>query len=275
MWAKMSETKIEFSVLSSRFSVRVETGRNVVSSRGFSTEHKFSELIFVGVADHGGDTGQGGNFFGSALGVASGDDDFCQRVLALHAADGGAGVLVGGIGYGTGIQYDEVGLRSRGAGEAAGFELAFEGGAVGLRGAASEVFYVVGGHGTYGTGICTRNMHAEYARDFARDYGSAWRCRRPMPRCRLRAMSSRSHVLQRSGGSRGLLLREAFAAEDGTALRGAEGDRSLLAALGAGGSSFDASVVVPVARVGGAERTATRLDLQVLQRLGSFLNCLS
>src|SRR5258706_9624163 len=49
-----------------------------------------------------------------------------------------------------------------------------------------------------------------------------------------------------SGRSGGFLLREAFAAEHGAALRGAEGDGGLLAALGAGGTSFHASVVVSV-----------------------------
>jgi hypothetical protein len=105
-------------------------------------------LVFVGVADHGGDAGEGRDFFGSALGVASGDDDFCQRILALHAADGGAGVLIGGMGDGAGVHYYQVGFSGGGRCEAAGFELTFEGGAVGLSGAASEVFDVEGGHGT-------------------------------------------------------------------------------------------------------------------------------
>ncbi len=83
---------------------------------------------------------------GSALGVASGDNDFCQRILALNAADGGAGVLIGGIRDGASVQDDEVGLGGGGASEAAGFELAFEGGAVGLGGTASEVLHVEGGH---------------------------------------------------------------------------------------------------------------------------------
>src|SRR5580658_4780285 len=51
-----------------------------------------------------------------------------------------------------------------------------------------------------------------------------------------------------SGGGDGLFLRKAFAAENGAALRGPEGDSSLLAALRAGGASFHASVMVSVAR---------------------------
>src|ERR1700688_2878279 len=111
-------------------------------------EGDFGELMFVGVADYGGDTGQSGDFRGSALGVASGDDDFCHRILALHAADGGAGVLIGGIRDRAGVENYEVGVGRGSAGETAGFELAFESGAVGLSGAASEVFDVKSLHGT-------------------------------------------------------------------------------------------------------------------------------
>jgi len=52
----------------------------------------------------------------------------------------------------------------------------------------------------------------------------------------------------RSGGSDAPLLREAFPAEDGTALRGAERDRSLLAALRASGLSLHAGIVMSIAR---------------------------
>jgi hypothetical protein len=100
------------------------------------------------IADHGGDAGEGGDFLGSALGVASGDDDFSQRILALHATDGGAGVLIGGIGDGAGVHYYQVGFSGEGRGKAASFELTFEGGTVGLSGTASEVLNVEGGHGT-------------------------------------------------------------------------------------------------------------------------------
>jgi hypothetical protein len=55
-----------------------------------------------------------------------------------------------------------------------------------------------------------------------------------------------------SCGDGGLLLREAFTAEDGATLGGAEGDGGLLAALRAGGSSFDASVMVAIAAGSGS-----------------------
>jgi hypothetical protein len=54
-------------------------------------------------------------------------------------------------------------LRWRaGAGEAALLELAFEGSAVGLRGAAAEVFYKVGGHMLM---LAHRGMVREVLRD--------------------------------------------------------------------------------------------------------------
>src|ERR1700680_1511378 len=53
---------------------------------------------------------------------------------------------------------------------------------------------------------------------------------------------------RRSGGGGGFLLHEAFAAEDGATLSGAEGDGGLLAALDAGSARFDARVVVSIAR---------------------------
>jgi hypothetical protein len=106
------------------------------------------ELMFVRVADHDGYARQRRNFFGSPLRVASRDDNFCQRVLAAHAADGSTGILIGRVRDGTGIQYDQFGFVGCSAGEAADFELAFEGSAVSLGGSATEVFDVVSGHGT-------------------------------------------------------------------------------------------------------------------------------
>jgi hypothetical protein len=100
------------------------------------------------IADYGGYAGERRDFLGSALGVASGDDNFRERVLTLYAADGGARVLIGGVRDRARIQNHEVGLRGGYTGQAAAFELTFERDAVGLGGAASEVFDVEGGHGT-------------------------------------------------------------------------------------------------------------------------------
>jgi len=103
-------------------------------------------LMLVGIADHGGDAREGGDLFGGALGVASGDDNFGQRVLALHATNGGPRVLIGGGGNRTRIQDDEIGACRGRAVEPASLELTFESSAIGLRGPASEVFYVIGCH---------------------------------------------------------------------------------------------------------------------------------
>jgi hypothetical protein len=81
------------------------------------------------------------------LGIASGDDNFCQRILALHTSNRRSRILVGGICHCTGVQDYEVGLSRGGAGETSSVELEFQGSAVGLGGAASEIFNVVGGHG--------------------------------------------------------------------------------------------------------------------------------
>ena len=54
-------------------------------------------------------------------------------------------------------------------------------------------------------------------------------------------------------------MREAFAAKDGTALRGAEGHGRVLAALGAGGARFDAGVALSVA-VAGSVRGSQHCD---------------
>ena len=104
--------------------------------------------MLVRVADHVRDARKRGDLFGSALGVTPRDNNFCQRILALDAADSGTGILIGGIRNCTGVQNYEIGLRGGRRGQAPGFELARQGGAIGLSGAASEVFDVVGGHGT-------------------------------------------------------------------------------------------------------------------------------
>src|SRR5258708_38895393 len=107
--------------------------------------------MFVGVADDEADAGQRRDFFRSALCVASGHYDSCFRILAANAADRGARILVRAGGHGAGIHHDYGGLRrSRGACDTVLLELAFEGGAVSLSGAAAKVLYIVSGHVSYG-----------------------------------------------------------------------------------------------------------------------------
>ena len=65
----------------------------------------------------------------------------------MHSADCRARILVRAIGYRTGIQDYHGSLRRAGsARESALFKLAFESGAIGLSGAASEIFDKECGH---------------------------------------------------------------------------------------------------------------------------------
>jgi hypothetical protein len=67
-------------------------------------------LVFVRVADYGTYTREGGDFFRGALRVTAGDHDGGIRICSMNAADGGAGMLVGGGGYGAGVQHNDAGL---------------------------------------------------------------------------------------------------------------------------------------------------------------------
>ena len=70
--------------------------------------------------------------------------------MGVDFADGFTGLGVGGSGYRAGVQDNDIcGLEICRGGAAAIEELAFQGGAVGLRGAAAELLDVEGGHGAY------------------------------------------------------------------------------------------------------------------------------
>src|SRR5690242_165110 len=104
----------------------------------------------MGVADDERDAGERGQLFGSALGVTAGDDEARGGIAGMDFADGVAGLGVGGGGDGAGVEDDEVGVVGRGGGVAAtGEELAFDGGAVRLRGAAAELLNEEGSHGVF------------------------------------------------------------------------------------------------------------------------------
>ena len=103
----------------------------------------FCQLMFVRVADDLAHAGQSRDFFRRALRVTAGDHDPGFGVLAVNAADGGACVLVGRGGHGAGVEDYESGLRRFvGALQAALPQLAFDGSAVRLGGAAAEIHYV-------------------------------------------------------------------------------------------------------------------------------------
>lgn len=104
----------------------------------------------VGVADNVRDAGESGEFFGSALGVTAGDDDARSGIAGVDFADGFAGLEVGRRGNGAGIHDDVVGGIRRPDRSAAAFEkLAFDGGAVSLRGAAAELLDKERRHGVF------------------------------------------------------------------------------------------------------------------------------
>ena len=101
----------------------------------------------MGIADDPGDAGEGGEFFGGTLSVAASDDDAGGRIGSVELANGIAGLGVGCSGDGAGVDDDDVGVGGFGRrSESAIYQLALEGGAVGLGGAAAELFDVEGGH---------------------------------------------------------------------------------------------------------------------------------
>ncbi len=108
-----------------------------------------SELMFVRIPHNASYTGQRSNFFRGTLSVASGNDDLRRGILTPHAANRRPCILIGDRSNGTRIQDDYVGLRGcGGAGQAALLELAFKGGAIGLRRTATEILHVIAGHRT-------------------------------------------------------------------------------------------------------------------------------
>ncbi len=101
----------------------------------------------MGIAHDQGNAGETGDFFRGALGVATGDNDASGRIHRVNLADGVASLSVGGGGDGAGIENDDVGRRAIGRdGAALVAQLALDGGAIGLCGAAAELFDVKGGH---------------------------------------------------------------------------------------------------------------------------------
>ena len=144
-----------------RFGTQASGGEKVVYGlgelgRGSSRERidELWDLRFVGIADDPGDTGKRRQFFWSALGIASGDDDADGGIGGVELADGVAGLGVGGSRDRAGVDDDDVGGAGRGdRGAATVKQLALEGSAIGLRGAATELFdvesrYLEAPHGT-------------------------------------------------------------------------------------------------------------------------------
>ena len=102
----------------------------------------------MAVADNGGDAWNVGEFFRSALGVATGGDDARFGVEAMGAADVGAGFAVGFGGDAAGVDDDHIGLVGLVVVRSGIAEESGDGFTVGAGGATAKVFDVEGGwHG--------------------------------------------------------------------------------------------------------------------------------
>lgn len=105
------------------------------------------ELMLVRVTDDERDAIERGNLLGSALGVASSDEDAGRWIGAVDATNGRAGVLVSGAGDGTCVQHDHVGIGRGGSADKSTLtELTLNCCAIGLGGSTAEIFHVVTGH---------------------------------------------------------------------------------------------------------------------------------
>ena len=113
----------------------------------FGGSDEIGDLWFVGIAYDMGDAREDGQFFWCALSVTSGDENFGGGVLRVDFANGVAGLRVSSGSDGAGIDDDEFGCVWGGSGAAATVkQLPLDGGAIGLCGAASELFDVEASH---------------------------------------------------------------------------------------------------------------------------------
>ena len=101
------------------------------------------------VSDNRENTRELCNFHRHALRVASGHKDFAAGVLPADSADCGTRILFRGSSHCAGIQDNVTGVVPTGRPVYARCQkLLFYGGAVGLRGTATEIFYVKTRHRT-------------------------------------------------------------------------------------------------------------------------------
>src|ERR1700747_1313415 len=99
--------------------------------------------MFVRITHNQGNTRESRDFLRSPLRVTSGNHDSALGIFPLDAANGRPRVRLGGSGHRAGVQNHNAGLTSGcGPNEPLLAELLLDGGAVGLGGAASEIFYV-------------------------------------------------------------------------------------------------------------------------------------
>ncbi len=124
-------------------------GRNRIRRDQPAGGGQFAEAMLVRVAHHQRDAVDGGDFLGGALRIASGNQDAGSGVQAMNAPDGRTRVVIGRRGDRTGVQHHDLGLgRGGGTRQSLIGQLAFNGCAIGLGGAAPEVFYIETAHGS-------------------------------------------------------------------------------------------------------------------------------
>ena len=84
---------------------------------------------------------------GSALGIATGNQDLAVWIFAMDASNGGPSVMIRRGGHGTGIEDYNIGqVGIPGTAKPAIFELSLDRRSVGLRRATAEVLYIKAGH---------------------------------------------------------------------------------------------------------------------------------
>jgi hypothetical protein len=102
---------------------------------------------FVAVADDGGYSGKRGEFFGNSLCVATCGNDAGLRVLAMSAADVGAGFAVGFGSDAAGVDDDHIGFGGQALSRSGTVKQRGYGLSIGASSATAEVLNVEGnGH---------------------------------------------------------------------------------------------------------------------------------
>src|SRR5882762_8115184 len=101
---------------------------------------QLGDLRLVGIADDPRDAGKCSQFFGGALGITAGGDKADGGVGGMELSNGVAGLGIGGGGDSAGVDHHNVRGSGRGSGGATTVkQLALDGGAISLGGAATEL----------------------------------------------------------------------------------------------------------------------------------------
>ena len=104
--------------------------------------YQFGDLGLVGISNHPFDARHGRQFIGRALRVAAGHQDARRGILAMHAAQRLAHIVVRGGCDCAGIQNHQVRMAALGRRfQSLGGKQRFESGAIGLGSPASEILH--------------------------------------------------------------------------------------------------------------------------------------